>query len=181
MKIQFSDVVVERKRLPKAFQNFKFFVENAFGLNDIGLEVNSLEFYYKDEEESKILINDEESYQEVKQLEEENKINEVYVEMKVRTVPPEEKPIEENNYQDYMMRVLNEELEILKNNLTFILPDKRILKELPEFITVNKIQCDECKSPLIVGPLYKCIICDNKHFCEECIAPHKHPSLKIYK
>ena len=180
MKIKFSDVIVERKHLPKLFQNFKFFVENAFGLTYINLEIESLEFYFK-EGENKTKFFDEESYQKIRLLEEEKKINEIYIEVKIPTTPPEEKPIIDDNYGDYLFRVFQEEFKILNDNLKFMLPDKNILKELPEFITVNKIQCNGCNSSIIVGPLYKCVICDNEYFCEHCIDNHNHPTLKIYQ
>lgn len=180
MKIIFSVVVVERRHLPKKYQNFKFFVGNAFGIKD-DIDIDSLEFSYKEGEESKTIFYDDESYNKLKLLEQENKINEIYIEMKPKTVPPEELPITDKNYYKYLMRVLGEELGMLKDNLSILLPDKKIIRELPEFITVNKIQCNQCKSSLIVGPLYKCIICDNTHFCEECIDTHAHPCLKIYK
>ena len=47
------------------------------------------------------------------------------------------------------------------------------------------VTCDGCKKAPIVGCRYKCAVCEDFDFCEECEAKmnkeHLHPFIKFYK
>ena len=56
-------------------------------------------------------------------------------------------------------------------------------KQNPGGIIHYRVQCDGCKQYPIVGCRYKCTVCDNFDYCENCekkfSAQHGHPLLKI--
>ena len=47
------------------------------------------------------------------------------------------------------------------------------------------IRCDGCRKCPIVGPRFKCAVCDDFDFCDKCekkfAKEHNHPFLKIYE
>jgi len=78
---------------------------------------------------------------------------------------------------------------------TFSLADKKnfyekMMKDFAKFEAQGKAVhsmyiCDGCGMDPIVGPRYKCTVCDDFDYCEACEEKfrneHKHPFLKIYK
>ena len=78
-----------------------------------------------------------------------------------------------------MQKVVDEETELLKTKLNLLLTDKNIVKELPIYLNVSQISCSNCNSLNIIGPVYKCVICDDYHLCDKCSYSHTHPMLKI--
>ena len=47
--------------------------------------------------------------------------------------------------------------------------------------SVHKVQCSECKSPVIYGVRYKCNVCEDFNMCSDCeeVREHSHLLLKI--
>ena len=83
------------------------------------------------------------------------------------------------NRDDLILAYINKNWFIVPNNKTEILipyNKNNALKQVHE-----NIICDECQSYPLIGNRYKCPVCENFDFCEECInnKEHDHPFIKI--
>ena len=74
------------------------------------------------------------------------------------------------DFQIFGIKETNNKI-VLKNNIS-----KKIL---------HKVKCDGCENYPLIGCRFKCAICDNFNYCEECekklAEMHNHPFLKIHE
>lgn len=178
MRINFLDEISIRNKPPKTFQAFNNHIENYYGLKEINLSTDILEYSYTDTSNQRKIFTNEEEYSELLDVFSNGNLNEVLIDVK------EAKPKKENKskggFLEHMQSVINEEIDNLKCKLELLLTNENIVKELPNYLTVSKTQCSHCKSTYIIGPVYKCVLCDNDvKLCEKCSVEHKHPMLKI--
>ena len=94
---------------------------------------------------------------------------------------------EENNFIGKVQDQLNNIIGGIKNNFNNV-KDKvnnLIKKEEPKENEHSKVICDGCGMKPIVGVRYKCTVCKNFDYCENCEKTlgeaHQHPFLKIRK
>ena len=94
---------------------------------------------------------------------------------------------EEKNFIGKVQDQLNNIIGGIKNNFNNV-KDKvnnLIKKEEPKENEHSKVICDGCGMKPIVGVRYKCTVCENFDYCENCEKTlgeaHQHPFLKIRK
>ena len=81
--------------------------------------------------------------------------------------------------QEHINRILPKLTEEIKNEVNSKLACTRP-KEV-SLVVHEHVRCDGCQRKPIIGTRYKCVICHDFDFCEECEAKdtHPHPFLKI--
>ena len=112
-----------------------------------------------------------------------NEVNELYFSLKNKGL----KIIDGNTYKN-ILKFNNQTVNIEINEKSKIFKDelKNIKNEKEETKIVHlHYFCDGCKKGPIIGTRYKCTICNDFDYCEECEEKnreiHKHPFLKIRK
>ena len=191
--------------LPKSFYEFKLVVAEKYIMSID--DVNELIFLCENN-----IISNEEEYQKILKL---NKGITILIQVseKSKIYQKEQKNINDKNIENKPILFNNFELnkQFIENvqekfNNLFKVFDKEIKKEdkneqikkeeikkedniekdQKEEIVIHKnVKCDICKKYPITGIRYKCTVCHNYDFCEECEKKfgeeHNHPLLKIRK
>ena len=93
---------------------------------------------------------------------------------------------EKKNYKKHshpMIKISTPELELPYSQCT--LKEEFKMDENDNSVIIHKgITCDGCGYVNITGNRYKCAVCHNFDFCEQCLeknaSEHKHPFIKIY-
>ena len=108
-------------------------------------------------------------------------------------VPPRKRPHHIHNHirKFHKMPInkkLEKKIEKIENKENVVEKEQKEQienKNLADKIVHYNIACDGCKAFPIIGCRYKCTICDDFDYCEECEKKfgekHNHPFLKIYE
>ena len=168
-----EDVIIS---LPKTFNEFKLIIVEKYM---IGIEdVNELIFLCENVE-----ISNEEQYQKILSLNKRITIF-ILVSEKSKIYQKEEKYILENIEEKEKLEDKKEE-NIIENIINTKIGNKNEKLE-DEIEAIHKnVRCDGCQKYPIIGIRYKCTICHNFDYCEDCEKKfneeHNHPFLKIRK
>lgn len=177
MRINFLDEISVRNKPPKNFEAFNSHIDNYYGLKDIYFSVDSLEYSYTDTAKNVFKFSNEEEYSQLLDVFNKGNLKEVFVNVKEEKTEKENK--RKGGFLEFMQKVLSEETEKLQTKLKLLLTDENIVKEIPNYLSVSKTQCSLCESKYIIGPIYKCVICEDMNLCEKCSFSHEHPMLKV--
>ena len=197
LKFYNEDVIIS---LPKTFNEFKLIIVEKYM---IGIEdVNELIFLCEN-----IEISNEEQYQKILSLNkritifilvsEKSKIYQKEEKYVLENIEEEEK-LEDKKEENIIENIINtkigikeEKLEdkkeenIIENIINTKIGNKNEKLEDEKEAIHKNVRCDGCKKYPIIGIRYKCTICHNFDYCEECEKKfneeHNHPFLKIRK
>jgi hypothetical protein len=163
--------------LPKTFYEFKLIIVEKYmiGIDDL----NKLIFLCDNKE-----ISNEEQYQKIIslnkritifiQVSEKSKIHNTEEKYSIKNIEEKEK-LEDEKEENIIENIINTKIGNIKEKLE---------NEKEEVIHKN-VRCDGCKKYPITGIRYKCTICHNFDYCEDCEKKfnkeHNHPFLKIRK
>ena len=163
--------------LPKTFYEFKLIIVEKYmiGIDDL----NKLIFLCENKE-----ISNEEQYQKIIslnkritifiQVSEKSKIHNTEEKYSIKNIEEKEK-LEDEKEENIIENIINTKIGNIKEKLE---------NEKEEVIHKN-VRCDGCKKYPITGIRYKCTICHNFDYCEDCEKKfnkeHNHPFLKIRK
>ena len=162
--------------LPKTFYEFKLIIVEKYmiGIDDL----NKLIFLCDNKE-----ISNEEQYQKIISL---NKRITIFIQVS-------EKSKIHNTEEKYSIKKIEEkekledekEENIIENIINTKIGNKKEESEDEKEVIHKNVRCDGCKKYPIIGIRYKCTICHNFDYCEECEKKfneeHNHPFLKIRK
>ena len=187
--------------LPKTFYEFKLIIVEKYmiGIDDL----NKLIFLCENKE-----ISNEEQYQKIIslnkritifiQVSEKSKIHNTEEKYSIKNIEEKEK-LEDEKEENIIENIINTKNENIKEKLedekkeniveniinTKIGNIKEKLENEKEEVIHKNVRCDGCKKYPITGIRYKCTICHNFDYCEDCEKKfnkeHNHPFLKIRK
>lgn len=177
LTIHFFNELSIRNKHPKTFEAFNNHIDIYYGLKEIGFSTDSLGYSYKAPDGNNKTITNEEEYKQFLDLFNQEEVSDIFVNV-VNDIKEKEQK-NKGGYLEYMQKVIDEETENLKTKLKLLLTDDNIVKELPINLNVSQIRCSNCNTLNIIGPVYKCVICDDYNLCEKCSFSHEHPMLKI--
>ena len=177
LTIHFFDEISKRNKPPQTYEAFNNYIDSYYGLKEIKFSTDSLGYSYKDPNGKNITITNEEEYAQFLVVFSQEEVSDIFVNV-VNDIKEKEQK-NKGGYLEYMQKVVDEETELLKTKLKLLLTDENLVKELPIYLNVSQISCSNCNSLNIIGPVYKCVICDDYHLCEKCSYSHTHPMLKI--
>ena len=187
--------------LPKTFYEFKLIIVEKYmiGIDDL----NKLIFLCDNKE-----ISNEEQYQKIIslnkritifiQVSEKSKIHNAEEKYSIKKIEEKEK-LEDEKEENIIENIINTKIGNIKEKLedekkeniveniinTKIGNIKEKLENEKEEVIHKNVRCDGCKKYPITGIRYKCTICHNFDYCEDCEKKfnkeHNHPFLKIRK
>ena len=187
--------------LPKTFYEFKLIIVEKYmiGIDDL----NKLIFLCDNKE-----ISNEEQYQKIIslnkritifiQVSEKSKIHNTEEKYSIKKIEEKEK-LEDEKEENIIENIINTKIGNIKEKLedekkeniveniinTKIGNIKEKLENEKEEVIHKNVRCDGCKKYPITGIRYKCTICHNFDYCEDCEKKfnkeHNHPFLKIRK
>jgi len=187
--------------LPKTFYEFKLIIVEKYmiGIDDL----NKLIFLCENKE-----ISNEEQYQKIIslnkritifiQVSEKSKIHNTEEKYSIKNIEEKEK-LEDEKEENIIENIINTKIGNIKEKLedekkeniveniinTKIGNIKEKLENEKEEVIHKNVRCDGCKKYPITGIRYKCTICHNFDYCEDCEKKfnkeHNHPFLKIRK
>ena len=187
--------------LPKTFYEFKLIIVEKYmiGIDDL----NKLIFLCENKE-----ISNEEQYQKIIslnkritifiQVSEKSKIHNTEEKYSIKKIEEKEK-LEDEKEENIIENIINTKIGNIKEKLedekkeniveniinTKIGNIKEKLENEKEEVIHKNVRCDGCKKYPITGIRYKCTICHNFDYCEDCEKKfnkeHNHPFLKIRK
>ena len=187
--------------LPKTFYEFKLIIVEKYmiGIDDL----NKLIFLCDNKE-----ISNEEQYQKIIslnkritifiQVSEKSKIHNTEEKYSIKNIEEKEK-LEDEKEENIIENIINTKIGNIKEKLedekkeniveniinTKIGNIKEKLENEKEEVIHKNVRCDGCKKYPITGIRYKCTICHNFDYCEDCEKKfnkeHNHPFLKIRK
>ena len=187
--------------LPKTFYEFKLIIVEKYmiGIDDL----NKLIFLCENKE-----ISNEEQYQKIIslnkritifiQVSEKSKIQNTEEKYSIKKIEEKEK-LEDEKEENIIENIINTKIGNIKEKLedekkeniveniinTKIGNIKEKLENEKEEVIHKNVRCDGCKKYPITGIRYKCTICHNFDYCEDCEKKfnkeHNHPFLKIRK
>ena len=187
--------------LPKTFYEFKLIIVEKYmiGIDDL----NKLIFLCDNKE-----ISNEEQYQKIIslnkritifiQVSEKSKIQNTEEKYSIKNIEEKEK-LEDEKEENIIENIINTKIGNIKEKLedekkeniveniinTKIGNIKEKLENEKEEVIHKNVRCDGCKKYPITGIRYKCTICHNFDYCEDCEKKfnkeHNHPFLKIRK
>lgn len=153
-------------RLPENFSALRTLIGNKFYIGEE--ELNKLNIFVQLNNKKQLITNEGEFQAILKQ-----KIPSILIEVEIKENSKIERKAEPSSSKD--KAPLNGFSEI-QNRPPF--------EEEPLYVHKN-VQCDGCGVTPVYGTRYKCTICENFDYCEECEAKykdiHNHPFLKIRK
>ena len=177
MRINFLEEMSIRSKPPMTFEAFTKHIDNFYGLKEIGFSTDVLEYSYTDTSNKIQKFSNEEEYSQLMDVFNKGELDEVFVNLKGANTKKENKS--HGGYLEFMQKVLDEERDKLETKLKLLLTDENIVKEIPNYLSVSKTHCFLCKAKYLIGPIYKCVICDDMNLCEKCSLLHEHPMLKV--
>ena len=167
---------------PKDFDSLKKEIEKKYLLNPI--DVSELIIFYKNPEKNYIQNNDD--YQTFYNL----NINELYINIKINSqlyltnldLIKKENDLKKEGLNQ--IKIKSKITKIEKPNKEQIIKPKININKLDKGINYHYgVECNNCHLFPIIGCRYKCVICDNLSFCENCEKKigfiHSHPLIKI--
>ena len=175
LTIKFYTVELKEKLIPKNFESLQKQIFVEFCLNE--LEIKEIEIFYFDNENKKIIINNNDDFQNFINTENNNLILNV-IEKSFEIKPKE---IECKNFTEKITKCISNQIEIATKNIQNLIlnEDNKYDKNKLNLNVHYNFSCKNCKKEFICGYVYKCLFEDDFILCDKCYLNHEHPMFKI--